>query len=203
MMKRAGHVNEDRLLECYYAERGREPVDPRVLEHLTDCTACSDRYAEVVRVLDDVREAGTADADAIFTSDRLRAQRQHIAGRLEHVGRSARVISFPRHTASVMSSATRRIAPRWIGAAAAAGLLVGVALGASYQWEARAHRADPFASASARLAPVATRGSGTADVAADDAFLNELDAALDRPRTRELLAYDALTPHVREIRDQR
>jgi hypothetical protein len=204
MMKRAGHVNDDRLLECYYAERGGEPVDPRVVDHLTDCTACSERYADVVRVLDEVRTTGIAEADAIFTTDHLRAQRQHIAARLEHVGRSARVISFPRHTdGGVMTLTTRRIPPRWIGAAAAAGLFIGVALGASYQWESRARDTDPFGRASARLAPVATRGSGAADVAADDAFLSELDAALDRPRTRELLAYDALTPHVREIRDQR
>jgi len=41
-----------------------------------------------------------------------------------------------------------------------------------------------------------------ASVAADDAFLSELDAALQRPRTQALVAYDALTPHVREVRDQ-
>jgi hypothetical protein len=56
---------------------------------------------------------------------------------------------------------------------------------------------------SARNAPVATRGTGTPDVAADDAFLSNLEIALERPHTRELLAFDELTPHVREIRDQR
>jgi hypothetical protein len=33
----------------------------------------------------------------------------------------------------------------------------------------------------------------------DDEFLGELEVALARPHTRELLAYDALTPHVRDI----
>jgi hypothetical protein len=54
-----------------------------------------------------------------------------------------------------------------------------------------------------RLRPVATQGREPVDVAADDAFLSELELALERPHTRELLAFDALTPHVREIRDQR
>jgi hypothetical protein len=35
----------------------------------------------------------------------------------------------------------------------------------------------------------------------DDMFMSDLEAVLDRPQTRELVAFDALTPHVREIRD--
>ena len=53
------------------------------------------------------------------------------------------------------------------------------------------------------MTPVATQGTAPVDVAADDAFLSELELALERPHTRELLAFDALTPHVREIRDNR
>ena len=34
----------------------------------------------------------------------------------------------------------------------------------------------------------------------EDAFLVELEMALARPQPRELAAYDALTPHVRDIR---
>jgi hypothetical protein len=43
------------------------------------------------------------------------------------------------------------------------------------------------------------RSAGPADFAADEAFLSDLEIALDRPRTRELRAFDELTPHVREI----
>jgi hypothetical protein len=39
------------------------------------------------------------------------------------------------------------------------------------------------------------------EVAGDDAFLSDLEVALERTQTRELRAIDALTPHVREIRD--
>jgi hypothetical protein len=37
--------------------------------------------------------------------------------------------------------------------------------------------------------------------AVDDAFLSDLEVAMARPHTRERLAFDALTPHVREIRN--
>jgi hypothetical protein len=53
------------------------------------------------------------------------------------------------------------------------------------------------------LSPVGTRRSSPAEIAADSAFLSDLELALERPHTRELQAFDALTPHVREIRDQR
>jgi hypothetical protein len=36
----------------------------------------------------------------------------------------------------------------------------------------------------------------------DDSFLSELENALQHPRTRELVPYDALTPHVRDISHQ-
>jgi hypothetical protein len=52
-----------------------------------------------------------------------------------------------------------------------------------------------------RITPAASpRPALVSDPAADDAFLSELELALDRPRTRELIAFDAFTPHVREIR---
>ena len=100
MIRFARHVNDDRLLECYYAERTGDPVDPRVAEHLGDCARCSARYADVVRGLDEVRAEGTSEADAVFTADRLRAQRLSIARRVEHAGHPARVISFPGHVSS-------------------------------------------------------------------------------------------------------
>jgi anti-sigma factor RsiW len=196
------HVQDDRLLDAYLAARRREPIDPPVAEHLADCGACGARYEELARVMDVVRAEGVAEADAVFTPERLRQQHQQIARRIEHVGRAARVISFPSRfvrrtmTASSASAAT----PRWVAAAAAAGLIIGVALGASYGWGAHGTRALP---GDMRLRAVATQGTEPVDVASDDAFLSELELALERPHTRELLAFDALTPHVREIRDQR
>jgi len=215
---RAHHLHDDRLFDCYVAERIGETPDPRAAEHLADCTDCSGRYAELSRFMDTLRTEGQTEADEVFTADRLRAQQQAIARRIENVARPARVISFPgASTARTIASRTSRVAPRWVAAAAAAGIFVGAALGTSYEWTRglgpRAFlRTQPIGSSTARNVPgratrladpVATRGIDQADVAADEAFLSDLEVALDRPRTPELRAFDALTPHFKEIKDVR
>jgi anti-sigma factor RsiW len=196
------HVQDERLLDAYLAARHCEPIDPPVAEHLADCGACGARYQELALIMDALRAEGGAEADAVFTPERLRQQHQQIARRIEQVGRAARIISFPGQFVrrTMTSSSSSPAAPRWVAAAAVAGLFIGVALGASYGWGAHGARALP---GDMRLRPVATQGTDPVDVAADDAFLSELELALARPHTRELLAFDALTPHVREIRDNR
>lgn len=206
MRFRAHHLHDDRLFDCYVAERSGETPDPRAAEHLADCVDCSGRYAELSRFMDTLHSEGQSETDDIFTTDRLRAQQQAIARRIEHIGRPARVISFPGASAArAIASKTSRVAPRWVAAAAAAGIFVGAALGTSYEWTRTAGSGFGRPSNRARTLsePVATRGSDQADVASDEAFLSELEIALDRPRTPELRAYDALTPHFKEIKDVR
>lgn len=216
MISRAHHLQDDRLFDCYLAERGGEAIDPPLAEHLADCETCAARYAELAGLMTVLRREGEAEADAVFTAERLRVQQQHIARRLAHVGRPARVLSFPgQFVRRTIHASTSRTAPRWMAAAAAAGLFIGVAVGASYERGSRARvpigssasqrliARDAETARSSRLTPDTPRGSNAADVAADDAFLSDLEVALERPHTRELQAFDALTPHVREIRDQR
>jgi hypothetical protein len=203
---RAHHLAEERLFECYVTSRSGDAIDPPSAEHLADCAACAARYAELSAFLETVRTEGTADVDAIFTPERLRTQRQQIVERLEHIGRAARVISFPGHPGTSNVDAPRiRIAAKWLAAAAAAGLFLGVALGASYEWESHVRSVGQVAvlnSSSARasrLAAVGTRGTTPPTIADEDAFISDLEAALERPRTRELAAFDQLTPHVRDV----
>jgi len=176
-------------------------LDPPAAEHLADCADCTARYAALTAFMETLRRDGEAEADAVFTPERLRAQQHAIARRVEHLGRPARVISFPhRIVQRTLGVSQSRTAPRWVAAAAAAGLFVGVALGASYEWNMRrAPSAFATRDVTARIAPAAARGAN----ADDAAFLSDLELALERPHTRELQAFDALTPHVREIRDQR
>jgi hypothetical protein len=47
-------------------------------------------------------------------------------------------------------------------------------------------------------APAVRVSSAVPDAPDDDTFLMELDLALERPHTRELLPLDALTPHARD-----
>ncbi len=205
MIHRAHHLQEERLFDSYLAERAGAPIDPPVAEHLADCDACGTRYAELSAFMDTLRREGETEADAIFTPERLRLQEQQIAKRIALVGRPARVLSFPgRIVRRTLDPSTPRSVPRWIAAAAAAGLFIGVAVGASLQWRSQLQGRQTFLSDAGRgrgqrLTPVGTRGT----VASDDAFLSDLELALERPHTRELQAFDALTPHVREISDQR
>jgi len=209
--RRSRHLHDDRLFDSYFANRHGAPLDPTVAEHLTDCGTCGGRYAELAQFMDSLRESADEETDAIFTPGRLLVQQRQIARRIEHVGRAARVIKFPRPFTRTIMASSSHTAPRWIAAAAAAGLFVGVAVGASYkvdrQGDASARPPRPVAQATARhttaLTPLATRGSAPPDIAADEAFLSDLEMALDRPRSRELLALDALTPHVRAVRDLR
>jgi hypothetical protein len=205
---RTHHLREERLFDCYVAERSGEQIDPPVAEHLADCKECSARYGEFVRFMDGVRAEGRDEADEIFTPDRLSAQHQLIAKRLELVGRPARIINFPgRIRTRHMSPSGAGVITRWIYGAAAAGLAAGVALGAIYQSDWRLvggsqgsgiHRAvSPRG-----FGPVATSGTSRPPDAADDAFLSDLELALEGPGARALQPFDALTPHVREIREQ-
>ena len=209
MIARARHLQEERLFDSYLAERAGDPIDPPIAEHLADCAACAARYAELAAFMDTLRKDGEVEADAIFTPERLRIQHQQIARRIALVRRPARVLSFPgRIVRRTIAASTARTPPRWVAAAAAAGLFVGVALGASFQWRTQLQGrpsllSDAARARAVRVGPVSTRGSGPTEVASDDAFLSDLEIALERPHTRELQAFDALTPHVREIRDQR
>jgi hypothetical protein len=152
--------------------------------------------------MDTLRRDGDAEADAIFTPEHLRIQQQQILRRISLVGRPARVLSFPgRLVRRTIDASTSRTAPRWAAAAAAAGLFVGVAVGASFQWGARPQGRQVVTNT--KSVPVSTSGNRPAVVASDDAFLSDLEIALERPHTRELQAFDALTPHVREVRDER
>ena len=210
MIPRAHHLQEERLFDSYMAERSGEPIAPPVAEHLADCASCSTRYAELTAFMDALRRDGDAESNAIFTPERLRLQKQQIARRIAHIGRPTRVLNFPgRIVRRTIDASTSRTATRWVAAAAAAGLFVGVAVGASVQWRSQLQRrptvvaADSGSARAPRPNPVVARGSSPADAAPDDAFLSDLEIALDRPHTRELQAFDALTPHVREISDQR
>jgi len=201
------HLPEHRLFDCYLAQQAGQPLDPPDAEHLADCVECAAAFNGFSSLMREIRAEGEIEADRIFTAERLRVQHASIEKRLRQIGRSARVISFPSRAADTPhATVAGRTAVRWIAAAAAAGLFVGVALGASYQRELRAHApsavmARATGTPSKRVAPVATLGIGHPGTDSDEeAFLSDLEAALARPRTRELQPLDALTPHVRDVR---
>jgi len=94
-MTSSPHLPEHLLFECYLARESGQPLDPPAAEHLADCAACMTVFNGFASVMQEVRAEGEAEADRIFTAERLRTQHGSIEKRLEHIGRSARVISFP------------------------------------------------------------------------------------------------------------
>ena len=116
---RRGHLSEAALVEVW--STGVRPV------HLDRCDICAERALEISHWLEDVQALGRADADAVFTPERLNAQRGQILQRLEQLDRPAKVISFPARKARVTEAGEgRRVSPGWLAAAAAAGVTVGV-----------------------------------------------------------------------------
>lgn len=203
MIGRARHLHEDRLFECYTAERGGEGLDARAAAHLAECAECRARYDELATFMDGLRQDAGDETDAIFTHDALRVQQQHIMRRIEHLGHPARVLSFPgRVVRRHFASASGRVAPRWTAAAAAAGLFIGVGVGVVY--DSRNHPATPNTLAMtiarpARQATPVVAVAGPPPVADDDAFLSEIETVLGGPHNQELLPFDALTPRVQEL----
>jgi len=203
---RGHHLQEDRLFDCYLSVQGGELLDPPVAEHLTDCDDCGARYAELTQFMESLSADAAAETDETFTADRLRAQRQQITRKIEHLGHPARVISFPSRAGSHhVGSSAPRPARRWIAAAAAAGLFVGVGTGIFLDWERAPGRRSGGVIARQTVLTTQGRIAGPLEIslpdrsAEDKAFLSELELAGERPRIRELSAVDALTPHVREI----
>ncbi len=205
MMGWTRHLRDDRLYECYLVERGGEAVDPRAADHLADCQSCAGRYRQLSEFLATIGDEAAREADDLFTPERLQQQQDAIQRKLDVAARPARVISFPGQTAPTHTQPTTRVATRWLAAAAAAGLIVGVGVGETFRPSGAGEPAVSRATAQAttpRTAPAALRVSAPApapDANDDDRFLRELEMALQRPQTRELLSFDNLTPHAREI----
>ena len=210
MSQRAHHLDDQQLFESYLSERGGEPIDPPAAEHLSDCRECDARYGELVRLMDALRREADAETSEVFTAERLSAQKQQIIRRVEHVGRPARVIDFPGPAAvRHMTRAAAHGVTRWVYAAAAAGLVIGIGLGAVYQSEwigiqtgRRSAAVRQIANPRPHVGSVPTTAGLTAADGAEDAFLSDLDFALAQPHTQTLLPFDALTPHVRDISDR-
>jgi hypothetical protein len=204
---RAGHLQDQRLFDCYIAERTGESVDPPAAEHLLECPQCSTRFSELAEFMDRLRTEGDAHADAVFTPERLWNQHQAILQRIEHATHPARVITFPGRVGRRVAGATTRVTPRWLAAAAAAGLFIGVAVGGMFFDTGSRMTGTPSMMAQSKpegieAAPPPVRVTSPASVVDpvdDDQFLSDLEQALQNPRVRELMPLDALTPHVRDI----
>lgn len=143
--------------------------------------------------LDAYRAAACAEADGHFDDRALEVQRQRILQKLVQAGQPARVLRFPGAAAAFRP--TGGISRRWISAAAAAGLLVGLITGQLLHvmpgdaWVHGVAPRGPQAVPASRMAVV----PAMATTDADNALLDAIDVAVTSRGASDLRAFDDLT----------
>lgn len=194
-LRLSAHLDDDALVAIWTDEAtsGVRQAHP----HFESCPRCRARFAELSGWLQSVQIDATVEADEHFSPERLAAQHALIFRRLEAAERPARVIAFPRFAQPLTSRTSH--ASRWIAAAAAAGLIVGVGVGQLMDLRHPFTPQPQTMTARARVTGPGTRGGVELSGAPlndtrDAAFLSELDATLSRASVPELRALDAFTP---------
>ena len=193
------HPADDRLIALYFGDEGS--METR--KHLHGCESCTWRYTELTAPLQMLRQDAVSEADEVFGETRLAAQRDAIGRRLDEGTRGGRVVPFPGAAQRQERSLVSRPIARWIAAAAAAGLIIGLSVGrlampggSSPSYAPRtAHVVPSPASSGVQVRPTVYTPS---DAASDEAFLTAVDLAAARQRIAALSALDAMTPHARE-----
>jgi hypothetical protein len=138
-----------------------------------------------------------------LTPERLAAQQAQVMRRLEALERPARVIVFPRFARPVTSTQGRM--QRWVAAAAAAGLVIGLAAGQFFDIR-RAFtpmRPQPT-NQNARLAPAQPPGRVSvvpvsASSVSDETLFFGADPARASEGLSTLRSIDDITPRARDI----
>lgn len=192
---------DDAAFAAIWTDRSLSGVQPSH-PHLHTCVACRSRLAAFSGWLEELRGEATAEADEAFSAERLAAQHAQIFRRLEAAERPARVIAFPKFSRPLASRSSS--ASRWVAAAAAAGLIVGVGVGQlrDLRPSLPTNSAPAAQTRVAEARPSHDRPEGgirtVSTTLGDEAFLSELDASLSRPAVPELRALDEFTPRAGE-----
>ena len=128
-------------------------------------------------------------------------QQRQILQAIEAVAGPAKVIAFPAAQAQPSSTpAGYRPAMRWVAAAAAAGLVVGIVAGRAGRFTGtpRIPSGSPVAVVSATNE--SRRIQTVSAPLSDDEFLSAIDSAIDGRGGASLRALDELTPHAWDVR---
>lgn len=190
------HITDERLTELYFTGT----PSSREQQHLGACPACEGRRAALAHLLEEAALAADEDVEVVFPAERLARQQRQILQALGAISGPARVIAFPSAPAPAPpASSSHRPAMRWVAAAAAAGLVVGVVAG-------RAGRSigAPAAPSNALVATASATDQNRrirtiSAPLSDDEFLSAIDTAIDGRGGASLRALDELTPHAWDV----
>jgi len=194
------HVSDADLAAVWADTRLGETAPSAAAAHVRDCAACRARLASLSSWLESVRTEARQEADEAFPRERLVAQQAQILRRLEGMERPARVLAFPRFPKGISVRQVGR--QRWITAAAAAGLVVGIGLGQTLDFRRVLQRSGnpssvgQLASGTPGSQPVNRPGTLTAN---DEALLYDRDPSLLAERIPESLrSLHEITPSARD-----
>jgi hypothetical protein len=186
-MRRYQHLSDDRLIEV---SLDRAPnVTER--EHLVACSACAARQADLSQLLAATTSAAEAEADAVFSPDRLARQKTRILQRLEQEGRPGKVVTFPAGHLRQPRPLRARPGMRWVAGAAAAGVFIGMLAG-HYAPVLRQGALAPVGPEAVTLQSVSTTMS-------EEEFLGRLEMAIDGTGGATLRPLHDLTPLAWEV----
>ena len=191
------HLSDDRLIDvCLdHAPAATEQ------QHLATCGVCAERRANLARLLNETSTVAVAEADAVFTGERLARQRAHILQRVEQESRQGRLISFPAGQTSSPSLLRARPAARWIAGAAAAGLFIGLLAG-HLTHDFTAGRVMPSSLTASRAASSPAAFQTVSTSMSEEEFLGRLEIAIEGTGSSALRPLDDLTPLVWEVAAQ-
>jgi hypothetical protein len=188
------HLTDDRLIGVCLDHAPAAPEE----QHLAVCEICRERRARLARLLDDTSGVASAEADALFTDERLSRQRAHILQRVDQESRHGQLITFPAGHATSPVRLRIRPASRWIAGAAAAGLFIGMLAG-HLTHDFTAGRVLPTRAAAM---PAAATIQAVSTTLSEEEFLGQIEIAIEGTGGSALRPLDDLTPLVWEVAAQ-
>jgi hypothetical protein len=191
------HLTDTEILALHFDTQ----PDGDVHEHVSSCATCQARGYAVAELLDEVTRATASETDRLFSDDLLARQQARIMGRVAQECRSARIISFP----AAPQAAVRpvRSGTRWVAAAVAAGVILGIV--GEHVTERIARGGRPARAFAAVPAVQVVGDTGVAvravSVGSDDDFYGQVELAFGSAAPAALRPLDVLTPRVTDVRE--
>lgn len=183
-----GHLDDAAFAELWTGVNGSR--DSISHPHLDRCAECRVRFGAFASWMDDIRTDAIGEADDVFPAERLTVQQAQIFKRLEAAEHPARVIVFPKFRAV---AARQSSVHRWVAAAAAAGLIIGIGLGNLMDLRHFGAQPEVRPSAFVQTDTVARGVTTKSATVSEETLLQELEAAAT-PQYGSLRPFDTFTP---------
>lgn len=194
-MRRTAHLSDDQILGLCLDE----VASPSTRAHVETCSACAARQTELSRLLADVSATTRAEADAAFSPQHLQRQQARILQRIERIGRTATIVSFPAGHARSVPPARPRSGMRWVAGAAAAGLIIGLLAG---EYRREVWLVNPAAGAFSAGPQTVSNLQAVSAAMSEEEFLSRLELVIDGTGGPTLQPLHDLTPLVWEVAAQ-